>query len=282
MVNSEVTLSGKDSLKLNILREILGGQIGLKMKLDTDAAQDYAAEIRREGSRMCVYGGFNLSEDPSDGILTIRPAAAGHTLKIAFRYAAPFAGGKVSVFRRASKCVEQEYDMTESLSYLTLRPRENGQYTLLFLYAEGAVPTSNDMPKEQTITINPPAPPAAFDGELSRVESDIQTQLQLQDDWAQRRQSALDYRAKLERIEAEYQKDYSALTDDIEEMKSRMQADAAVIEYYKDRDFTPIETLFDEINAKLDEAEAQIRLFIEAKQRKTMEIESAVKSDKRQ
>ena len=33
---------------------------------------------------------------------------------------------------------------------------------------------------------------------------------------------------------------------------------------------------------KLEEAESQIRFFIEAKQRKTMEIENEIKSNKRQ
>lgn len=274
-MHSDMVISGKDSLKLNILQEVISGQIELKLKLDTNAAQDYAVDIRREGSRMCVYGGFNLSEDSAGGILTIRPAVEGHSLKIAFRHTAPTANGKVSVFRRATKRVEQEYDITDSLSCVELIPREDGQYALQVSYAGCAATNVQN-------TSSPPVQPAAADGELARLESDMEVQLQGQDDWEQRQQNALDYRAKLERIEAEYQKDYSALTDDIEEMKSRMKADAAVVEYYKDRDITPIETLFDEINAKLDEAEVQIRLFIEAKQRKTMEIESAIKSDKRQ
>ena len=43
----------------------------------------------------------------------------------------------------------------------------------------------------------------------------------------------------------------------------------------------PIEVIFQEIRFKLDEAEEQIRFFIEAKQQKTMEIENEIKSNKK-
>lgn len=61
-----------------------------------------------------------------------------------------------------------------------------------------------------------------------------------------------------------------------------MEADASVVAHYKDQDVTPIEMVFREIDQKLEEAEAQIRFFIEAKQRRTMEIEQEIKSNKKQ
>lgn len=116
------------------------------------------------------------------------------------------------------------------------------------------------------------------DDELRRLEKEIAAVEYKSGELAQKKKSALIH---LEKIEAEYKKDYAALEVDIEEVKSRMKADASIIEHYKDQDITPIETLLQEIYAKLEEAETQIRVFIEAKQKMTMEIESEIKMNKK-
>ena len=61
-----------------------------------------------------------------------------------------------------------------------------------------------------------------------------------------------------------------------------MEADASIIEHYKDQDVMPIEIILKEVSLKLEDAEKQIQFFIEAKQRKTMEIENEIKSNKKQ
>ena len=62
-------------------------------------------------------------------------------------------------------------------------------------------------------------------------------------------------------IEAEYKKDYAAFEQELEDYKSRLDADTSIIEHYKDQDVLPIEVIFQEIRFKLDEAEEQIRFF---------------------
>ena len=74
---------------------------------------------------------------------------------------------------------------------------------------------------------------------------------------------------------------YDALSVELEEIKGRMEADSDIIEYYKDRDIIPVETLLQEARLKLEEAETQIGMFIRAKQKKTMEIEGEVKANKK-
>ena len=117
------------------------------------------------------------------------------------------------------------------------------------------------------------------DLELERIEKEISVVERDQSRLSQKKQSAIEH---LEKIEAEYKKDYASLEQELEEIKARMDADASIIEHYKDKDVMPIEILFQEVNLKLEEAESQIRLFIEAKQRKTMEIEGEIKSNKKQ
>ena len=115
------------------------------------------------------------------------------------------------------------------------------------------------------------------DMDLQRIEQEISVIERQQGQLSRKKQSAIDH---LEKIEAEYQKDYAAFEQEMEDYKSRLDADASVIEHYKDQDVMPIEIVFQEIRLKLEEAEEQIRFFIEAKQRKTMEIENEIKSNK--
>ena len=117
------------------------------------------------------------------------------------------------------------------------------------------------------------------DTDLQRIEQEISVIEQQQGQLSRKKQSAIDH---LEKIEAEYKKDYASLEKELEDIKAQMDADASIIEHYKDQDVIPIEIIFQEIRMKLEEAESQIRFFIEAKQRKTMEIENEIKSNKRQ
>lgn len=123
--------------------------------------------------------------------------------------------------------------------------------------------------------VNVASAPAESD---ARVEQEIQTVEYKRAELNTRRQSAINH---LEKIEAEYRKDYDALSVELEEIKGRMEADSGIIEYYKDRDIIPVETLLQEARLKLEEAETQIGMFIRAKQQKTMEIESEVKANKK-
>jgi len=115
--------------------------------------------------------------------------------------------------------------------------------------------------------------------DLQRIEQEISAIERQQGELSRKKQSAIEH---LEKIEAEYKKDYAALGRELEDYKSRMEADAAVIEHYKDQDVKPVEIILRQAGLKLEEAEEQILFFIEAKQRKTMEIESEIKSNKKQ
>ena len=84
----------------------------------------------------------------------------------------------------------------------------------------------------------------------------------------------------MQKIEEEYQKDYDSAQNEIQEYQKRFEIDSTVLEYYKNKDVKPIEDIFKEISDKLNEAEKQIALFIQAKQKKTMEIEGSIKSNR--
>lgn len=121
--------------------------------------------------------------------------------------------------------------------------------------------------------------PPADDMDIHRIEQEISVIERQQGQLSRKKQSAI---AHLEKIEAEYKKDYATFEQELEDYKSRLDADASIIEHYKDQDVMPIEIILKEVSLKLEEAEEQIRFFIEAKQRKTMEIENEIKSNKKQ
>lgn len=118
----------------------------------------------------------------------------------------------------------------------------------------------------------------SMDSELEEIEREIGKVYQSRDQLSIKKQLAIEH---LKKVEEEYKKDYDSMNIELEEIKSRMEADSAILEYYKDQDIAEIEKVFKELNQKLEAAEKQIKLFIEAKQKKTMEIENEIKSNRK-
>lgn len=86
---------------------------------------------------------------------------------------------------------------------------------------------------------------------------------------------------KPEYREEKRKQEYALLERELEEMRSRMKADEEVLEYYKEQETAAVERLLGEIRRRLDEAEKQIRLLIEARQQKTMQVEEEIKETSR-
>lgn len=148
-----------------------------------------------------------------------------------------------------------------------------------------ALEPEEEITARERVAVSPTVPTRAEensapgdDADLAGMEREITAIERQQRQLSQKKQSAIEH---LEKLEAEYKKDYASLERELAEYKARMEADEHVIAHYRDQDVTPIEAIFREIALKLDEAENQIRFFIEAKQRKTMEIESEIKANKK-
>lgn len=357
-MTSEIQVFSKDLIKLNILQEVLSGMVKLSFQLNNGTSDDFATSIHKDGKRVLIYDKFNISEDPTGEVLTIRPIMIDSALKIMFHASAVFSGKKASVIRGTTKVVEKEYEINNETAYIEFVPQGKQSYLMKVVNGTSAAPNVNDtanlqqkprgdiprptseieeviMPSnkpsgiderfqgfelnadfnhtderfdtlddgavyspqvdndkmfaEQTeVTEAISSIPASHnreqlttgidDEDLRRIEQDISAIERQQGQLSRKKQSAIEH---LEKIESEYQKDYLSLEKELDEIKSRMEADSSVIEHYKDHDVTPIEIIFQEMKLKLDEAEQQIRLFIEAKQKKTMEIENEIKSNKK-
>lgn len=147
-MTSEIELFGKDSVKLNILKELHSGDVNISVSLNGGVYQDYLSQIHREGSRMQVLGKFNLSEDPSGDVLTIRPIAVSGMLKVTFGFSGiAFENEKkLSIYRSATKSVERTYDIGEMLSSVEFIPQGNVKYLLRLTYGEQESEESSDIP----------------------------------------------------------------------------------------------------------------------------------------
>ena len=332
-MTSEIELFGKDSVKINILKELVSEDINISLSLNGGVYQDYMSQIHRDGSRMQVLGKFNLSEDPMGEVLTIRPIMVSGMLKITFGFSgnAISSEKKLSVFRSATKTIERKYDINDMLSSVEFIPQGNIKYLLRLTYGESendettvsetasetpaneqvrssaSVPAIDESPDDfeifssseaapapsasqpkQTNTPkpesnhvpaqNPPAERDENDQELDNIQGQIKAAEERQQKLRERRTSAKEL---LQKLEAEYQKDYEEFQRELEDYKQQFDIDQSVIDYYRDNDIQPIEQIMKEISEKITQAEQQISLVILGRQKKTMEIENEVKSNKR-
>lgn len=250
-MTSETQVSVNDRIRLNLLKEVLEGTVILSLQFGTEPAQDYAKDIHEEGRRVYVCGRFNISEDAGGEHLTIRPVSAGMPLVISLTARGELTDKKISLINGRSKEIEKEFAVTQETQSVGLLPQDGQGFTLRI----------------------------TSDGELQEIQREISAVEAQRDQLAQKKRNA---RQHLETIQSEFQKDQAAYQGELDELKAQTDVDEAILKHYADRGITPTQTLLDEARAKLDEAEAQIRLFIEAKQRKTMEIENEIKSNKRQ
>lgn len=244
----------RDTIRLNILKELLAGSVSLAVQLNDGTIENYAAQIHSDTGRVKVYGNFNMSESIDGEILTIRPIAVDRALKAVPAMAGELSGKTISVVRSATKTEEHSYPFDDTFMGMELVPSDN-KYLLRLEYAD-------TIPQEETVSEMPVTEPV----QEAVTENPIKEESQTQEE-------------KLQKIEEEYQKDYDSAQNEIQEYQKRFEIDSTVLEYYKNKDVKPIEDIFKEISDKLNEAEKQIALFIQAKQKKTMEIEGSIKSN---
>lgn len=280
-MTSEIELYKNDSVKLNILNELKDGDINISLSFDGGVYQDYISQIHREDGNMRVLGIFKLLESPSDNLLSICPFEIRETLKVTFGYSGKQFEDekKLSVFRRKIKTVERQYDISDMLSSVEFIPQGNVNYLLRLTYGEqendeAVVQETSPVSAVSDEAIQPTQTDSA--AEISAVE--VTAAEQKLKNLRERRESTKDL---LKKLEAEYEKDYDEFQRELEEYKQQSGVDQSVIEYYRDNDIQPIEDLMKEINEKLSQAEKQISLVILGRQKKTMEIEKEVKSNKR-
>ena len=86
----------------------------------------------------------------------------------------------------------------------------------------------------------------------------------------------------MDKLQAEYDKDYQSYEADIEEIKSKYTIDDEILRMYADKDVSSIEELLKNAEADILQIEEQVRIFVEVQQRKTADIEAELKIGKKE
>lgn len=293
-MTSEFEIFRKDLIKLNIYKEVVADRsVLLKFFLGGNAVgTDYSEDIHDENIVMNRYGCFNISEDKNSGSITIRPALVKFALKISVICQQPFTEKKtLTVFRDGKTDAEKSFDITNNCESIELIP-ENDKYIMKINYSENVSNTENMPDTQQTETPvqaeNTPdtqqteTPVQAESTQQTALQNTVQPVAETENPQipntenkpeTQNKNTGEIPQEKLDAIKAESEKDYEQYAEKLETVKEEYEFDKSVIEYYKDHDLVPIEKIFSEIDEKLKSAEEQIKLFIEARQNKTKEIE---------
>lgn len=269
----ETDLFVRDTLRINILKELMAGNISLAVQLDNGAIESYATQIHSDMGRVKVYGNFNMSESVDGEVLTIRPIAVDRVMKAVPAMAGGISGKEIALVRSATKQVENTYPFDETFMGLELVPSEN-KYILRLEYAD-SIQTEQPVIQEEIPVVQEEIP--VVQEEIPVVQEEIPV-IQEETPVIQEEQPVVQEPVKdekVQKIEEELKKDYTAAQTQLDECKTQLEIDKRVLEYYKDKDVKPIEEIFKEIQQKFDEAEKQIALFIQAQQKKTMEIEGS-------
>ena len=293
-MTAEFEIFRKDLIKLNIYKEVVADRsVSLEFFLDGNAAgTDYSVDIHDENIVMNRYGCFNISEDKNSGSITIRPALVKFSLKISVICQQPFAEKKtLTVFRDGKTDAETSFDITNNCESIELIPG-NDKYIMKINYGEDVPNAENTNPAQQPETpVQAENTPDTQQAETSvqaentqptAVQNTVQTVAETENPQTptaenkpetQNKNTDEIPQEKLDAIKAESEKDYEQYAEKLETVKEEYEFDKSVIEYYKDHDLVPIEKIFAEIEEKLKSAEEQIKLFVEARQNKTKEIE---------
>ena len=248
----ETELFVRDTLRINILKELMAGSATLAVQLNEGEIENYATQIHSDTGRVKVYGNFNMSESIDGEVLTIRPISVDRVMKAVPALSGGISGKEIAIVRSSTKQVENTYPFDETFMGLELVPSEN-KYILKLEYADNAQTEQPVIQEEKPII-----------QEEQRVIQEEKPVVQ---------NSVKD--EKIQKIEEELKKDYKQAEVQLEECKTQLEIDKRVLEYYQNKDVKPVEEIFKEIQQKLDEAEKQIALFIQAQQKKTMEIEGS-------
>ena len=253
----ETELFVRDTIRINILKELMAGSATLAVQLNDGEIENYATQIHNDMGRVRVYGNFNMAESIDGEVLTIRPISVDRVMKAVPAMSEGISGKEIAIVRSSTKQVENTYPFDETFMGLELVPSEN-KYILKLEYAD-SVQSEQPVIREETPVIEEEKP--VMQEEQSVIQEPA-VQNPVKDE-------------KIQKIEEELQKDYKQAEVQLEECKTQLEIDKRVLEYYKDKDVKPVEEIFKEIQQKLDEAEKQIALFIQAQQKKTMEIEGS-------
>lgn len=305
----------KDCVKIYLLNEVVNEKTsGIEVYLESDGMERNFLSIRKEGSDTYQFNNFIVTEIPSENCIMFKPNVVGCP---AFIMITSDKDIEIEVIRNGATAVDRCFSMLAGEVKVEFAPENYTKYNLyvtqiMTAYGEEEIQsmvsdTQQTLHEVQDDTKNLLSDITATNTEIENEKKKKEQLISEKESLSAEHESlALDVKTlssdiekletdkqkltddkkslteKLDKIKIEYDKDYSVYKDEIEEIKRNYNVDAEILKYYEDKDVNSIEELIDKAKKDIELIEEQIRVFVDAKARKTAEIESELKLGKKE
>jgi hypothetical protein len=253
----------KDSLRINILPQLIDGSADMKVFLESGGVESPYADIRAGKGHEFRYNNFSVTEDQEGGCVTIKPVVVG--CLAVFTIAAPGRGFKIELIRRGSGSPERVFELRQGANRLALSPVGLKKYSLNF---EGEEISQTPPERADDLMLEN----AVAQGGIAIMEREIAELMAIRSSLAERR-AAL--REKLEWLEAN-----ARLGDagELAEMKETFGVDEDIIsQYMQEPEVSDVLKLADDVRNGIAKLEDRIREFASRRERKTADIEKSLR-----
>ncbi|MCI8306750.1 MAG: hypothetical protein HFH14_01750 [Lachnospiraceae bacterium] len=296
---TEFEVSAKDYIKLGFLSEVTEQKnVVFNVYLESDGIEKNFLDIRTD-KNVYRFNNFNVSEDATRNTITFRPIVIGCYSYFRINSLAPLT---LAVIKNGTTTVARQFVLQTGDNKIEFVPQGLSKYVMKIeeneMPADSSVmPEAPPAPSEDS-SVTPEAPPiyAEDPAYAEKKEQLLQSHSGLEADIREIQKEIADLEAKngqlvnnknhlmshLEKLQAEYDKDYASYEADMEEIKSKYTIDDEILKMYADKEVTPIEELIARCENDIKEMEEQARIFIEARQRKTADIENELKIGKKE
>lgn len=284
---TQFELIKKDSLKLKFLKEINNKNVDVVLFLEADGVERNLLDVRPEGEEMYRFNNFTITETVESNEVTFKPNVIGCYvyLKITCTEAVD-----IEIVRNGAVQADKVIHLTEGVSKLELNPVDMTKYNVK-VQEPAVTPRKNEIPvdpvqsSQQKVldTYNENAATleklnTCLDADIKTVQSKIQI---LEGQKSELSNRKAEYKVHLDKLQAEYDKDYSGYEADLEDLRSTYSIDKELIMMYENKEIETIEELLRKAEEAIAGVEERIRLFANAKAKKTAEIEEELRIGKK-
>ena len=300
---TEFDVMARDYIKLGFLNEVVNqNSVRFSVFLESEGIEKNFKDIRSE-KNVYRFNNFNVSEDATQNTITFRPIVIGCYSYFKLETPVPLAldiikNGTATIAKRfmlRAGEIKIEFDPQGTQKYIMkIEEHETEKTDNAITRFESGTQQNNHFTASNAATI--PSVQTNYQETEGKRDQLIQSNSCLENDIvslqaeiraleAKKEQLILNKKnlvSHLEKLQTEYEKDYSSYETDIRDIKGRFVIDEELLKMYADKEVTPIEELILKSENDIGEMEEQARIFIEAQQRKTSEIESELKIGKKE
>lgn len=311
---ADFEVMAKDYIKFKFLNEVLSNKVALNVFLESEGVEKSFSDVRSDNS-VYRFNNFNVSEDTVQNAVTFRPIVVGCSMY--FKIVAK-STVQMDIIKNGTTTVAKEFSFQAGETKVDLISQGTQKYDVVVSSTKIETSESNIVTEAAGQTFNPMENPfggggfkepeptfvsesvvSSYDGTqgecVKQQEQLLQGNLRMESDIANLQNEVLQLEKKnrtlvnnkkyliqqLDKLQAEYDKDYLSYESELEEIRSRYTVDKEIIGFYADKEVVAVEELMLRAENAMNEIEEQIKVFVTAQQKKTNDIESELKIGKK-